>query len=65
MNITKRAVREALGLKNDAALAAFFKTTRSAIHQWPEDAPIPQNRQWEFQARRPALFKRLLKQQAA
>ena len=65
MNITKRAVREALDLNTDAALAAFFNTTRSAVHQWPEDAPIPRARQWELQARRPGVFKRLLKQQAA
>jgi hypothetical protein len=57
MDMTKTAVKKALGLETDAELARFFGISRWAVGQWPADEPIPEGRQWELRARKPALFK--------
>lgn len=56
MDMTKRAIKGALGLESDAELARFFHVNRQAVGKWDEDAPIPEGRQWELRARRPDLF---------
>ncbi|MGO1069298.1 hypothetical protein [Lysobacter sp. CA199] len=56
MNLTKSAVKSALGIETDAELARFFEIGRWAVGQWPDDKPIPERRQWELRARRPDLF---------
>ncbi len=48
---TKREVRKALGFHLDAELADLFQISRAAIAQWPEDAPIPNQRWLELQLR--------------
>lgn len=55
MNMTKRAVREALGGK-DADMARFFGVTAGAVSQWPDDELLPEGRQWQARALRPDLF---------
>ncbi len=61
MDITKRAVREALGgngvSAKDADVARFFGVTAGAVSQWPDDAPLPAGRQWQARALRPDLFR--------
>ncbi len=54
--ITKRQLRERLGLKNDAALADFLEITRSAVYQWDEDSAVPELRVLQAFRRRPAAF---------
>lgn len=56
MDMTKRAVKAALEIETDAALAAYFDIGRWAVGQWPDDEPIPEGRQWELRAKRPDLF---------
>lgn len=56
MDMTKRAVKEALELDTDADLARFFGIGRWAVGQWPDDEPIPEGRQWQLRAQRPDLF---------
>lgn len=56
MNMTKPEVRKALGLETDSQLADLLGVTRSAISQWPDDAPIPMPRQWQLKAMRPDVF---------
>lgn len=56
MNMTKREVKEALNIESDADLARYFGIGRWAVGQWPDDAPIPQGRQWELRAKMPATF---------
>lgn len=55
MNITKRAVREALSGK-DADVARFFGVTAGAVSQWADEEPLPEGRQWQAVALRPDLF---------
>lgn len=55
MDITKRAVREAIDGK-DADVARFFGVTAGAVSQWPDDEPLPEGRQWQARALRPDLF---------
>lgn len=43
-HLTKKFVREQLGLENDAALARLFKVSRAAVAQWEEDKPLPETR---------------------
>lgn len=40
--MTKTEVIQRLGLKNSAELARLLNISRSAVAQWPEDAPIPE-----------------------
>lgn len=54
--LTKKQVREALGLRTDAALADWFEVSRAAVAQWTEDEPLPRLRQLEACQRRPDLF---------
>lgn len=54
--LTKAEARDILGLPNDAALAAFFGVTRSAVSLWPEAGPIPELRQLQAERKRPELF---------
>lgn len=56
MNMTKREVRDTLGLTMDKELAEFFGLGKAAISAWPEDEPIPEGRQWQLRAKRPDLF---------
>lgn len=56
MDMTKRAVKEALGIPRDTDLARFFGTTKQAVSRWSEDEPIPEGRQWQVRAKRPDLF---------
>lgn len=56
MDLTKRAIKGALGIDTDAELARFFGIGRWAVGQWPEDEPIPEARQWQLRAKRPDLF---------
>lgn len=56
MNMTKPEVRKALGLETDSQLADKLGVTRSAISQWPDDAPIPMPRQWQLKAMYPDVF---------
>ena len=62
MEMTKRAVKEALGIQTDAELARQFAGPdgralgRWAVGQWPEDAPIPELRQLQLREKRPEVF---------
>lgn len=57
MDITKRALKKALGIETDVEVAAFFNTSKQAVGQWgDDDAALPVGRQWEARARRPDLF---------
>lgn len=56
MNMTKREVRDALGLETDVELAAFFGVTKGAVSLWPNDEAIPEGRQWQARALRPDIF---------
>ena len=62
MDMTKASVKAALGVGTDAELARFFAISRSAVHQWAEDEPIPDLRQYELQHKRPDLFVVVLKE---
>lgn len=54
--LTKRAVRTALGLDTDAALADLFGITRAAVSQWEDEKAIPEFRWLQLQLLRPDLF---------
>ena len=56
MNMTKREVREALGFTLDKQLAEFFGVGKGAVSNWHEEDPIPEVRQWQAKALKPALF---------
>lgn len=56
IKLSKRALRNALGLENDAALARWFEISQAAVSQWPEDEDIPRQRAMEAALRRPDLF---------
>lgn len=58
MKMTKRNVKEALGIKTDAELARQFTPPigRWAVGQWEDDKPIPIGRQWELRAKFPQIF---------
>ncbi len=58
MEMTKRAVKAALGIETDAELARQFTPVigRWAVGQWPDDEPIPEGRQWQLRARFPDVF---------
>lgn len=58
MEMTKRAVKEALGIQTDAELARQFTPPigRWAVGQWEDDKPIPVGRQWELRAKFPQTF---------
>ncbi len=58
MDMTKRAVKEALGIQTDAELARQFYPPigRWAVGQRPEDEPIPEGRQWFLRAKFPETF---------
>lgn len=58
MEMTKRAVKQALNVTTDAELARQFTPAigRWAVGQWGEDEPIPEGRQWQLRAKRPDLF---------
>lgn len=64
MDMTKRSVKSALGIKTDAELARFFGIGRWAVGQWSEEDPIPEGRQWQARAKRPDLFPAPADQQA-
>lgn len=53
---TKRQVREALELSEDAQLARLFGVTRAAVSQWPDDKPLPLARRFQLALMRPDLF---------
>ena len=54
--ISKRDLRDKLGLKTDADLAAFFGITRAAVAQWEEEEPVPELRYLQAQAKQPGAF---------
>ena len=58
MDMTKRAVKVALGIETDAELAREFSPPigRWAVGQWADDKPIPKGRQWELRAKYPGKF---------
>lgn len=56
MDITKRSAKKALEFTTDAQLAREFGITRWAVGQWPDDAPLPDGRQWELRAKYPSKF---------
>lgn len=58
MEMTKREVKEALGLQTDAQLAREFDPAigRWAVGQWPEDEPIPELRQYKLREKYPHIF---------
>lgn len=58
MDMTKRAVKAALGIETDAELARQFTPPigRWAVGQWADDKPIPPGRQWELRAKFPEVF---------
>lgn len=57
MDLTKQSLKRALGVTTDAELARLFDISRSAVHQWADNKPIPQGRYWQMKAQRPELFK--------
>lgn len=56
MDMTKRNVKQALGVESDAELARIFDIGRWAVGQWPDDEPIPTGRQWELRVKYPTLW---------
>lgn len=56
MNITKRQIKEALGLATDVEVAAFFGTSKQAVGAWGDDDAIPDGRKWQAIALRPDVF---------
>jgi len=57
MDITKRQIKEALGIKTDVEVAAFFGTSKQAVSAWgDDDEAIPDGRKWQAVATRPDLF---------
>lgn len=56
MNITKRQIKEALGLGTDVEVAAFFGTSKQAVGAWGDDDAIPDGRKWQAIALRPDIF---------
>lgn len=58
MEMTKRTVKEVLGIQTDAELARQFTPAigRWAVGQWADDKPVPLARQWELRAKYPDLF---------
>ena len=58
MEMTKQAVKQALGIETDAELARQFTPVigRWAVGQWADDKPIPLARQWELRAKFPGKF---------
>lgn len=66
MDMTKRAVKQALGIETDADLARYLgMKNRWAVGQWAADEPIPEGRQWQLRALRPELFPAPAKGEAA
>ena len=56
MNITKRHIKESLGLTTDVQVAEFFGTTKQAVGAWGDDEALPEGRQWQAIALRPGVF---------
>jgi hypothetical protein len=56
MNITKRQIKDALGLTTDVEVAAFFGTSKQAVGAWGDEDAIPEGRQWQAIALRPDVF---------
>jgi DNA-binding transcriptional regulator YiaG len=54
--ITKKILRDRLGIKTDADLAGYFQITRAAIAQWGEDDPVPELRLFQAIKRNPSAF---------
>jgi hypothetical protein len=55
MDLTKRNVKDLLGIGNDAALSRYFNLTRGAAFFWEDDEPIPEAHQLTLLKRRPDL----------
>lgn len=58
--ITKKALRQRLGVKNDAELARFFKITRSSVSEWGEDSAVPEKRILQAVCKKPSAFPEFL-----
>ena len=56
MKITKRHLKERLGLATDVQIAEFFGITKQAVGSWGDDEPLPEGRQWQVIALRPDIF---------
>ena len=56
MKITKRQLKERLGLATDVQIAEFFGITKQAVGAWGDDEPLPEGRQWQAIALRPDVF---------
>lgn len=54
--ISKRALREKLGLESDADLARFYGISSAAVAQWKEDEPVPELRYLQAVAKQPQAF---------
>jgi hypothetical protein len=56
MTLTKRLLKQKLGIKTDAGLARFFKCTRAAVNLWAADKSIPELRVLRLRESHPELF---------
>lgn len=56
IKLSKKTLRDALELDNDAELARWFDISQAAVSQWPEDGNIPEKRAMQAVLRRPDLF---------
>jgi len=56
MNITKRLIKERLGLKTDVQVADWFGITKQAVGRWEEDDAIPLLQRYRAIEKRPDLF---------
>lgn len=57
MDITKRQIKDALGIKTDVEVAEFFGTSKQAVSAWGDnDTAIPDGRKWQAIALRPDVF---------
>lgn len=57
MEMTKPNIKQALGIKTDAELAAIFNICNQAVHLWGDEKEIPIRRQLELRLAYPRLFK--------
>lgn len=60
MNITKKQVKEALGVTTDTALAKFFDRKKQQIGQYQDDEPLPRILQLELKANHKSLFNKII-----
>jgi DNA-binding transcriptional regulator YiaG len=56
ITLSKKDLRDRLGLDSDADLARWFEISQSAVSQWPDEGAIPKQRALEAALKRPDLF---------